>query len=185
MAYCTREEFLVWSRTEGNFVVEANDEAETAAIDQVLEAGKEQIDNECGRTFDLTAAEARTFNSGNDSKYLTVDEFVGSATATRDGNAITVTAVPVVGRPSYQLRGSFGYGKDIIVTATWGWSEPPASIKQANLMLGRKLWERRKSPYGTEQGGTDLGLIRIAGTDRDVQALLAPYVRLRMGVSRR
>jgi hypothetical protein len=56
----------------------------------------------------------------------------------------------------------------------------PASLVLAVQLLTARYLERRNSPSGVVGMG-DLGVVRVSGSDRDVDALMAPYRRLVLG----
>ena len=173
MAYATYDQFAAWA--------DLVDIADQAAVNMVLDAAAAQIDGHCNRSFPVAgAAEARTFTAAADGRTVFVDDFqtAPAPTASVAGTAVDVEAVPApAGRPASALTGAFGVGVEVEVTASWGWAAVPDQVVLANLMLGLKLWERRKSPAGI-QGSVEAGFIRVHGIDRDIDALLAPFVRL-------
>lgn len=64
------------------------------------------------------------------------------------------------------------------VTATWGWSAVPDTVKEATLLQASRIFSRRTSPYGVA-GSPDLGseLRLLARLDVDVAVSLGPYRR--------
>lgn len=66
----------------------------------------------------------------------------------------------------------------IQVTASWGWSTVPDTIKQACLIQASRFHKRRDSPFGIA-GSPDLGneLRLLDRLDPDVAVLLSPYRR--------
>ena len=63
------------------------------------------------------------------------------------------------------------------VTGVWGWAAVPTAVKQACVLLAARHFKRYDSPLGVAGFG-DLGAIRVGRVDPDVQALLAPYMRV-------
>ena len=61
------------------------------------------------------------------------------------------------------------------VTAKWGWTAVPADIKGAVYLLANRLYEERKTPFGTV-GSADFGAMAIRD-QRTVLRMLAPYMR--------
>lgn len=51
----------------------------------------------------------------------------------------------------------------------------PDAVRTACLLLASRLWDRRQSPGGVLGTNNDIGVIRITGSDRDVEKLLAPH----------
>ena len=69
-------------------------------------------------------------------------------------------------------------GRRIAVTATWGWSAVPTTVKTATLLQAQRFYARRDSPYGVA-GSPDLGseIRLLAKVDADVAVMLTDYVR--------
>ncbi len=69
-------------------------------------------------------------------------------------------------------------GRRIAVTAQWGWSAVPATVKTATLLQAQRFYARRDSPYGVA-GSPDLGseIRLLAKVDADVAVMLTDYVR--------
>lgn len=171
MAYATVTEFKQWA---GGDVTDVTDDT---LITVVLDAAADAIDAECFRTFTSASSAtsgARTFVA-HGRKYLMVDDYTG--TATIDGTSATPCAVPQ-GRPYNTLVGTWTPGTEYTVTAQWGWPATPTKVKLANLLLARKLDQRRQSPNGVERGSDEIGFIRILGVDKDVLELLKPLIRV-------
>lgn len=65
------------------------------------------------------------------------------------------------------------------ITALWGWTAVPDTIKQATLLQANRILSRRGSPFGIAgspaNGGSELRL--LAKLDPDVEAMVQPYVR--------
>jgi hypothetical protein len=74
---------------------------------------------------------------------------------------------------------AFSWAGAVRVTATWGWTAVPDTIKQATLLQGSRILARRNSPYGVAgspaNGGSELRL--LAKLDPDVEAMVKNYKR--------
>lgn len=70
-------------------------------------------------------------------------------------------------------------GRNVSVTANWGWSAVPSEVKQACLIQAARVFVRRDSPYGIA-GSPDLGneTRLLAKLDPDVQLLLRRVTRM-------
>lgn len=184
MAYCTPAEFQRWhgiTTLSGDDLLDA---------ERVLDAAAGQLEGHCGRTF--TAATAgpggftvRAFDVRAGDRILFVDDYVELGAVTDDeGSTVDPDDVEPItvgnGRPYSMIRSYVPRRGTWTVSARWGWPAVPDAVIQANLMLAAKLWQRRLSPSGI-QGSADAGFIRVHGIDRDIEALLAPYVVLRGG----
>lgn len=64
------------------------------------------------------------------------------------------------------------------VTALWGWSAVPETIKEATLLQASRLFKRRDAPFGVA-GSPELGseMRLLAKVDPDVAVMLRKYVR--------
>lgn len=69
-------------------------------------------------------------------------------------------------------------GDAVTVTAKYGWTTVPTTIKQATLMQASRLFKRRDAPFGVA-GSPDVGseLRLLAKVDPDVAVVLGPYIR--------
>lgn len=65
------------------------------------------------------------------------------------------------------------------VTGTWGFATVPLDVKQACIILAMRQFKRYDSPLGVAGFG-DIGAMRVTRVDPDVQALLEPYVKVRL-----
>lgn len=64
------------------------------------------------------------------------------------------------------------------VTARWGWTVVPDTIKQATLIQASRLLARRDAPFGvagSPEAGSEMRL--LARLDPDVQVAISPYRR--------
>jgi hypothetical protein len=64
------------------------------------------------------------------------------------------------------------------VTAFWGWSAVPATVKQATFLQASRFFQRRGAPFGVA-GSPDVGseLRLLSKVDPDVEVALGPYRR--------
>lgn len=66
----------------------------------------------------------------------------------------------------------------VTVTAQYGWTEVPDTVKQATLLQASRFFKRRDAPFGvagSPQEGSELRL--LAKVDPDVAVALGPYRR--------
>lgn len=64
------------------------------------------------------------------------------------------------------------------ITAAWGWTSVPPTIKNATLLQGSRLLSRRDSPYGvagSPEAGNEIRL--LPKLDPDVALMVRPYYR--------
>jgi hypothetical protein len=71
-----------------------------------------------------------------------------------------------------------GFEDTVTITAKWGWSTVPDTIKQATLIQASRIHIRRDSPFGVA-GSPDLGneMRLLAKLDPDVAVMVAAYRR--------
>lgn len=76
-----------------------------------------------------------------------------------------------------------GCEPDVGITASYGWSAVPGTVKEATLLQGSRFFERMKSPYGVA-GSPDLGseIRLLARADPDVAVMLRDYTRDRVTI---
>ena len=172
--------------------------SDSAEIKRAIRAASRAIDEACHRVFyDTVTATARRFPVIPGSDSVRVDDFhtLAAVSVDRDTDRVYEEAVvatdylvePVNPKPGWPYTELVLLGRPlpasrwplVEVTAVWGWAEVPAQIEQAAQLIARKLLERRKSPDAIAQVGSNQGVaaIRVASTDPDAQALLAPFVR--------
>ena len=77
--------------------------------------------------------------------------------------------------PNYGLNGE----ATVQVTGVFGYSSVPHDVKQACIILSMRQFKRYDSPLGVAGFG-DIGAMRVSRVDPDVQALLEPYVKVRL-----
>lgn len=156
------------------------------------------IDRAAGRQFGLVdAPEARVYTGEWDCVrgewYVVVDDLMTEAGLTITVPAGTVTSYRlepgnsvVKGMPWTRIvvkadsaAKPDGLPDTVSVTAQWGWTAVPATIKQACLLQASRLLQRRDSPYGVA-GSPDLGneLRLLAKVDPDVAVLVSAYRRM-------
>jgi hypothetical protein len=70
-------------------------------------------------------------------------------------------------------------GRNVSITANWGWSTVPTEVKQACLIQASRIFARRNSPFGVA-GSPELGseVRLLAKLDPDVQLLLRRVTRM-------
>lgn len=164
-----------------------------------LTAASRAIDRTCKRQFGLAdSVQTRIYTPriGPDARYLVdIDDVMSSVGMsvevdfTGDGTfASTLTAYTVNPvnaefdeKPWTQLATQTGLplvANSVRVTAQWGWTSVPDTVKQACLLQASRFHARRNSPFGisgSPQAGGELRL--LAKVDVDVAVVLRPYTR--------
>lgn len=160
-----------------------------------LRAASRQVDKDTGRRFWLDmAAAARVFDVDGrvDGTRLSVYDIgdaaglvvevgtYGSWTVLPDGS---VTAGPVDaagdGRPYEWLHRAAGWpaGRQVRVTAAWGYPGVPEDIVTATLIRAAALFKRKDSTEGV-LGTGEWGAVRVSSRkDPDYAQLIGPYTR--------
>ena len=179
----------------------------TDAVDDTLinmagSAASELINGYCGRSFESYGTATRYF-APNDLYVLQVDDLAGTAiTIQSSSNADAVFDVTFAAT-DYQLEplnsiseglswpftriravddydwSVFGNEATAKITGVWGWPAVPASISQAAVIQGSRIFTRLQSPLGIAGFG-DLGVVRVSRQlDPDVAQLVEPFRRMR------
>jgi len=174
------------------------------AVTNAVNAVNEAVVQWCGRTFDkvtVGSETARVFDPQNRRRVI-VDDFhdiTNLVVKTDEGDDGTYETTwsssdyqlePLNGRengivvPYYQIRAvesryfpMCNKRPSVQVTAAWGWTAVPASVKEAALIKAARVYHRKESPQGV--AGLDaFGPVRISSReDPDVVMLLAPFRR--------
>jgi hypothetical protein len=179
----------------------------TDAVDDTLinmagSAASELINGYCGRSFENYGTATRYF-APNDLYVLQVDDLAGTAiTIQSSSNADAVFDVTFAAK-DYQLEplnsisegliwpftriravddydwSVFGDEATAKITGVWGWPAVPASISQAAVIQGSRIFTRLQSPLGIAGFG-DMGVVRVSRQlDPDVAQLVEPFRRMR------
>lgn len=169
-----------------------------ARITQGIAAATAQINEDTGRNFDITTAEARYFPVDGYGYELEVDEFTQVTTLKLDDDddGVFETTIAATGYETDRVGGRrTGWPSNVVrlldrswpcggrrrytveLTATYGWQAVPAPIKQACGLLAARYAQRESSAlFGTETFG-ELGAASIRANDPDYRNLIGPYVR--------
>lgn len=167
------------------------------------ESTSRAIDDYCGRRFYPDgSATARVFRAANPhllhlhgNDFWTTDGLVVQTDEGDDGTFETTWAsTDYELRPLNGLRRGTTWPYDSIravearwwptlskragvqITAKWGWAEVPAKVTQAALIKAARLFLRKQSPTGVQDGGMEFGPIRITrASDPDVAEMLDDY----------
>lgn len=190
--YLSREEFKSALNIQG--------ETQDERIDRIIESASRRVDSIAGRTFYLTEEETRYYDV-EDSGFVFLDDLNEITTlATDDGNYLYTTnwettdydLLPYnaasLGHPYSQIqiaangRYTFTRGKRALrIVGTFGWSTPPADVKEATFLIANRLLRRKDAPFGVV-GSQDFGQIQtITKDDPDAVNLLTPYRRMLIG----
>jgi hypothetical protein len=81
--------------------------------------------------------------------------------------------------PLWEQRNPNVYEATVQVTGVFGFAAIPTAIVQATILLAMRQFKRYDSPLGVAGFG-DLGAMRVTKFDPDVEALVAPWRKVRM-----
>ena len=190
MAYATLSELKTF--------VAVPDTGDDTTLQWALDASEEQVNAYTGRRFSPDGAAVVRYYAAVNNTTVHVDPVATTTdlavAVDRDGDGtfeetfvletdyrLSPFNATATGRPWTTLEAITGNyfpqgERRVRVTARWGYSAVPASVKQATLIQASRLWKRKDSPYGIA-GSPELGNeLRLLSTlDPDVQALLRPY----------
>jgi hypothetical protein len=175
------------------------DNVDDTMLELAIETASRQIDDHCERVF--YTASATRYYAPRDSYVVETDDIVSITTLKTSSAADGVYDItwattdyqkePLNGiaggipSPITHLRAVDDYlfplqdGETTVqVVGTFGWSAIPTAIKYATLLLGSRLFKRMDSPLGVAGIG-DLGVIRVSRIDPDIDALIAPFKKMR------
>lgn len=192
--YVTDEDLRGYLRVD-----DLEDEAQAALA---ITAASRAIDDHTNRQFGKTTAiEERFYTAWPDYErcrwVVTIDDIqstTGLVLKVGTTNPVTVTTYrlePVnalaKGRPWTHLAFTTGSQAEptnevhgVSVTATWGWTTVPDTVKQATLLQASRVLKRRDAPFGVA-GSPELGseLRLLAKIDPDVAVALRGYGRVK------
>lgn len=196
-AYVTTEEAKAFLRINGG------DSVDDTYLDLAVEAASRAIDVSCNRQFGkVSVAEERFYTARFDLErrrwVVPMDDLMSVtsfAAEVQDADGNTVGAIDdyvmeprnaaqlskpwtmLMVRPGSSFKPT-GVTDEVAITAAWGWTTVPDTIKQATLLQASRFHARRDSPYGVA-GSPDMGneLRLLAKLDVDVALMVNPYRR--------
>jgi hypothetical protein len=175
------------------------DNVDDTMLELAIETASRQIDDYCERVF--YTASATRYYAPRDSYVCETDDIV-SITSLKTSSAADGVYDITWANTYYQTEPLNGIAGGIVspvthlravddylfplqdgettvqVVGTFGWSAIPTAIKYATLLLGSRLFKRMDSPLGVAGIG-DLGVIRVSRIDPDIDALIAPFKKMR------
>lgn len=180
-----------------------SDSADDTQLALAITAASRAVDTDTNRQFGKVASGEERFYTGrwdacrarwvvdiDDLMSVSgLDPQVQDSTGADVGAITPYTLEPrnaaAVGRPWTQLVVATtstykptGLANEVAITALWGWTAVPDTVKQATLLQASRLFSRRTSPYGIA-GSPDTGseLRLLARVDPDVAVMLRSYRR--------
>jgi hypothetical protein len=190
MSYCT-----VVDVTQHLGIASTGDDA---LIESYIEAAQSAIDAKCHRTFEAASDTVRHVDAAGDhlrglTLYINHIGELCQITTLKNGDGTTIASTDYVTTPrhggpfyAFRLKSKSGllwrWDEDwedaIEITGRWAYSiTPPASIKQACIMLAGFYYRQKDVPFqdvtAVEQGV----VIRPVGMPAAVMPLLAGYIK--------
>ena len=172
-----------------------------ADIARAISAASRAIDQTCDRRFYADTVDATRKFIPLSSFFMPIDDLAsftslsqGGTTWTQDvdfyfepsnapANGQPWTSIKTIGKPfiwtqkEIQPYGGFVDAR-VSLVGKFGWLVTPPEIVEATGILATRLMKRtREAAFGVLSFGMDGVAMRIARTDSDVEALIAPYVR--------
>jgi len=185
-SYVLLNEFLEYGRNE---ILGTDD----AILQAGLNAAEQMINEFCGRSFTVAGdtATARSYMvAGWGLNVLRIHDCTQVTLVTEDGATVAAAdyqtepltvswsgmTVPI--EQLRHLNGSWLWDAGratVTVTAKWGWSETPASIKTATLIIAKDIVQQRNTSSGVAGFG-EFGAVRVRMNPIAMQ-LLQPFRR--------
>lgn len=176
-----------------------DDSVDDDLLELAVESASRQIDAACETQFFQTST-TRVYTP-QDSYVTEIDDLVSVTTIKTSSAAdgvfdVTWTSSDYQLEPLNNLAGGIassynriravgdytwpiaGGEATVQVAGTFGYSSVPTAITQATILLGSRIFKRNDSPLGVTGFG-DIGVIRVNRLDPDVEAMIAPYKRIR------
>lgn len=192
--YCTLAELRAFVR-----ILDAADTSEDTHLSSAITAASRAIDHATRRQFGLAAsAVARYYTPYVSDVYgrcIDIDDLmtVSGLVVKTDLNDDQTYENTITGYRLWPLNAAgdskpwtklafpttvsvSGNSGSVEVTAQWGWSSVPATVKEAALIQASRFYKRKDSPYGVAGSDEMGGQLRLmAKVDPDVYTMLLPY----------
>lgn len=176
------------------------DNVDDALLEVAIESASREIDGSCERTFYNMGTATRYFVA-QDAYAVVIDDLQSLTSLQTDPDGDGTYSI-TWGAGDYQLEPLNGFVSGITqpytkitvrdtylfpieedealvkITGVWGWASVPVAIKQATIIMASRFYKRLDSPLGVAGFG-DIGVVRVAKLDPDVEALIHPYKKPR------
>jgi len=163
---------------------------DTIVLTPALTAASRLIDIACDRQFGLVgSAEDRLYDSeysvDRQSWYIDIDDLMTVTGLVVKIDTLTIASTDYTLRPLNAAPKGWPWttmdvpsADTVTVTASWGWTAVPTTIKNATLLQASRIAKRRDSPFGVA-GSPDMGneLRLLERLDPDVALMVAAYRR--------
>jgi hypothetical protein len=181
------------------------DNVDDSILELNIEAASREIENHCERQF--TSGTATRVYVPQDAYTVQIDDLVSLTTLKTSSTGETFDTTWSAG--DYQLEPLNGLAggletpftriraigdylfpiwdptsvnaieATVQVTGTFGFATVPTAVRQACVFYSARLYKRNDSPLGS-YGMGDLGVVHVRRIDPDIEALLAPFRKVRM-----
>jgi hypothetical protein len=196
------------SLSEVKAAARITDSVDDSLLETAIEASSRMIDGYCERRFYTNGTEVRYF-AASDSYTVEVDDLAGTAITVETSSGLdgiydeTLTAsdyqLEPLNRtnagldfPATRLRavGDYLFPVDPVanetgvkITGVYGFATAvPAAVKQACILASLRQYQRYSSALGVAGFG-DMGAVRVARIDPDIQSMLMPFRKVTHGVA--
>lgn len=176
-------------------------------LETAIESSSRMIDGYCERRFYTNGTETRYF-AARDAYVLDVDDIAGTAITvetsagldgiydetwtasdyqleplnrTNAGLDFPITRLRAVG--DYLFPVDYAQETGVKITGVFGFGTAvPAAVKQATILASLRQYQRYSSALGVAGFG-DMGAVRVARIDPDIQSMLMPFRKTTHGVA--
>lgn len=196
------------SLSEVKAAARITDSVDDSLLETAIEASSRMIDGYCERRFYTNGTEVRYF-AATDAYLLNVDDVAGTALTVETSAGLDGVYDETWTASDYQLEplnrtnagldfpvtrlravGDYLFPVDtraqetgVKVTAVFGFGTAvPAAVKQATILASLRQYQRYSSALGVAGFG-DMGAVRVARIDPDIQSMLMPFRKVTHGVA--
>lgn len=183
------------------------DSVDDELLETAIESSSRMIDGYCERRFYTNGTETRYF-AARDAYVLDVDDIAGTAITvetsagldgvydetwtasdyqleplnrTNAGLDFPITRLRAVG--DYLFPVDYAQETGVKITGVFGFGTAiPAAVKQATILASLRQYQRYSSALGVAGFG-DMGAVRVARIDPDIQSMLMPFRKTTHGVA--
>lgn len=184
------------------------DSVDDELLETAIESSSRMIDGYCERRFYTNGTETRYFAATN-SYVVDVDDIAGTAITVETSAGLDGIYDETWTRSDYQLEplnrtnagldfpvtrlraiGDYLFPVDPVahetgvkITGVFGFATAvPAAVKQATILASLRQYQRYSSALGVAGFG-DMGAVRVARIDPDIQSMLMPFRKVTHGVA--
>ncbi len=199
-AYATLDELKVYLSILDEDDESSVDQYDDLKLSDALMTASREIEAFCDRQFNKTETSSSRLYRPKGCKVVTIDDFYstddlvietdsgysGDFNITWQASGYELEPLNGIvsgsaGWPYYRIRAVGSYAFPVIseraslrVTAKWGWTDVPAPVKQACLVIASEIFKLKDAPFGVVGYG-DYG-VRVKNSPVAMR-MLAPYQR--------